>query len=162
MSEVQRCCSFMGPLGLSSSGLQEQGRSRKGTVTIHSTRLGGCLAHSSNILIMSRYYSPARPSGCLSHSSHFNILVVWCSLPGCAVEMDEHAFRGSYTVAKLDGWEIGNVSLRHCITLWVVPSGSPHLLSLHTVANLAHMATNSRECTFFKNEEFEHDNLLLR
>jgi hypothetical protein len=89
----------------------------------------------------------------------FQYFVVWCSLPGCAVEMDEHVLRGSYTVAKLGGWEIGNVSLRHCITLWVVPSGSSHLLSLHTVANLA---TNSRECTFFKNEEFEHDNLLLR
>jgi hypothetical protein len=152
----------MGPLGLSSSGLQEQGRSRKGIVTIHSTRLGGCLAHSSNILMTSSYYSPARPSGCLSHSLYFNIFVVWCSLPGCAVEMDEYALRGSYTVAKLGGWEIGNVSLRHYITLRVVPNGSPHLLSSHTVANLAHMATNSRECTFFKNEEFEHDNLLLR
>jgi hypothetical protein len=76
--------------------------------------------------------------------------------------MDTHALRGSYSVAKLGGWEIGNVSLQHCITLWVVPSRSPHLLSSHTVANSAHMATNTRECTFFKNEEFEHDNLLLR
>jgi hypothetical protein len=50
-----------GPLRLPSSGLQEQGRSRKGTVTIHSTRPGGCLAHSSNILIISSYYSPDPP-----------------------------------------------------------------------------------------------------
>jgi hypothetical protein len=76
--------------------------------------------------------------------------------------MDEHALLGSYTIAKQGGWEIGNVSLQHCITFWVVPSGSPHLLGLHTVANSAHMATNNREYTFFKNEEVEHDNLLLR
>jgi hypothetical protein len=36
-------------------------RSRKGTVTIHSTLPGGWLAHSSNILITSTYYSPDLP-----------------------------------------------------------------------------------------------------
>jgi hypothetical protein len=89
---------------------------------------------------------------------YFNIFVVWCSLPRWASKMDEHVLRGSCIVAKQGGWEYEPAVVHYFV-------GGPQWKSqsvefLNTVPTSVHMATNSKECTFFKNEEFMHDNLL--